>query len=126
MEKDFAAVPQTCACLNARRQARALTRQYDAALKPAGLTISQFSVLVGLKLAGPTPLQALAEAQGLERTTLTRNLRPLERDGLIRSVPGNDKRQHLFTLTQTGEHILAQAYPLWEKAQAMTHAQQKI
>lgn len=110
-----------CLCLNTQRAARALARRYDAALRPIGLTSGQFAILAGLNQEGPVSIGALADALGLERTTLTRNLAPLEADGLVRSAPGNDdKRVRAVSLTGLGQERLALAMPLWRSAQTET------
>jgi DNA-binding MarR family transcriptional regulator len=77
----------------------------------------QRSLLVALSLTGGAPLLRLAEELGLDRSTMTRNLAPLERDGLIASAPGPDRRVRLVTLTDRGRRALVTALPLWEKAQ---------
>src|SRR5262250_925940 len=85
-----AIVPSTtCVCFHLRRAARAVTQTYERALAPAGILPGQFSVLAVLHRFGPQPLSALAELMGMDRTTLTRNLRPLERDSLVRVKAGD-------------------------------------
>lgn len=110
-------VKSECTASNLRRATRAIGRTFDRAIAPAGLKETQFSVLIGLSLAGEVPLLRLARELGLDRTTLTRNLGPLERDGLVSSAPGRDQRVRLLRLTPAGRHALRQAYPLWEAAQ---------
>ncbi|OYY68972.1 MAG: hypothetical protein B7Y47_12735 [Sphingomonas sp. 28-63-12] len=108
-----------CLCLNTQRAARAVARRYDAAFRPIGLTSGQFSILAGLNQAAPVSLGALADALGLERTTLTRNLAPLEQAGLIRSdAADGDKRVRGLSLTTQGRDKLLVAMPLWQMAQA--------
>jgi DNA-binding MarR family transcriptional regulator len=72
---------------------------------------------VGVRLLGGITVNRLAEAMVMDRTTLTRNLKPLENQGLIQTVPGSDRREREITLTPTGESMLAKALPLWKKAQ---------
>ena len=110
-------VKSECAASNLRRATRAIGRIFDRAIAPAGLKETQFNVLIGLSLTGEVPLLRLAQVLGLDRTTLTRNLGPLERDGLLSSVPGTDQRVRLLRLTEEGRDALRQAYPLWEAAQ---------
>lgn len=110
--------PAACACFNLRRTARAVTRHYDAALAPVGLTANQFSILAMLSGRGPTALGGLAEYLGTDRTTLTRNLRPLSRDGLIDIRPEEDRRRRTIDLTAEGRDRLAAALPLWRGAQS--------
>jgi len=101
-------VRNECTASHLRRASRAISRIHDQALEPSGLSGAQFSLLVALSLFGEAPLQRVAEELGLDRTTLTRNLQPLERDGLVR----------LLRLTDAGQRALQRAYPLWEKAQS--------
>ena len=107
-----------CAAGNLRRTTRALTQLYDEALQPSGLRVTQFSLLVNIGRAGQATISQLAETLIIDRTTLTRNLRVLEKDALIKTVQGDDQRTHQVRLTPKGERVLAKALPLWERAQA--------
>jgi DNA-binding MarR family transcriptional regulator len=106
----------SCACLKIRMAARAVTRAYDWALRPSGLRSTQFSILVAASVAGGIPLHRLANVLGLERTTLTRNLAAIEREGLIQ-VANVDGRTRNVLLSSTGTARLKQALPLWDQAQ---------
>lgn len=106
-----------CACFNVRRAARAVTQLYDRELAPAGLRATQVTLLVALARAGALPFTRLAAVLGMDRTTLTRNLAPLERDGLVALRPGADRRVKLATITPRGREVLEQAIPLWRRAQ---------
>ena len=106
----------TCACHKARIAARALTRAYDEALRPVGLRSTQFTVLVAASVASGIPLNQLAAILGLERTTLTRSLNAIEKEGLIR-VESVDGRTRKVVLTQRGKDRLDVALPLWSQAQ---------
>ena len=106
-----------CHCLAARRNARALTRLYEAKLRPHGLRATQFSILVALATAGPKPIGALAAALGLERTTLTRSAALLERNGWIEIQRSEDGRERRLRLTPAGRQKLESAYPAWKAAQ---------
>jgi DNA-binding MarR family transcriptional regulator len=107
-----------CLCLASRRAARAVTAAYDRRLRPHGLRITQFSILVTLMLMGPTPMGEVARFLGLERTTLTRNLDLLESKGWIESRPGeSDARARVISTTAKGAEIVRSAYPEWRKAQ---------
>ncbi|HLQ27046.1 MAG TPA: MarR family transcriptional regulator [Acidiferrobacterales bacterium] len=109
--------PSPCACTNLRRAARAITEFYDRNLEPAGLKVTQFSLLRSVLRAGPTSISALAEEVHLDRTTLGRNLAVLEREGLVALSPGRDQRERTVTLTHSGKRALDSAIPLWEQAQ---------
>ncbi len=108
-----------CHCLAARREARIITRLYDARLRPHGLRSTQFSVLVALALKGPTPVKELASILDLERTTLTRIGALLERNGWVRSAPSEDARERPFAVTAAGLRKVDAALPSWKQAQDM-------
>jgi DNA-binding MarR family transcriptional regulator len=105
-----------CACQKVRIAARAVTRAYDEVLRPTGLRSTQFTVLVAASVAAGTPLNRLATVLGLERTTLTRSLAGMEKEGLIR-VESVDGRTRNVVLTQAGKERLDRALPLWNQAQ---------
>jgi DNA-binding MarR family transcriptional regulator len=107
-----------CACSQVRRLARKLSAHYDSILSPEGLTITQYSLIVNIERAGQLSHSSLAEKVGMERTTLTRNLRPLIRAGWVAVAAGKDRRQHLLQLTATGKQKLMHSLPLWEQAQS--------
>jgi DNA-binding MarR family transcriptional regulator len=106
-----------CACFNVRRASRTVTRFYDRALAPSGLTAPQFTILGGVGMAGPIGVSALAERLGLDSTTLTRNLQILVRRRLIKMTPGDDRRERVISMTAAGEAALSAATPLWREAQ---------
>lgn len=106
-----------CYCAASRRLARSLTARYDAALAPCGLTSAQFETLSLLKGMGPSSGRALAERMALDKTTLSRNLKPLIAARLIASQPGEaDARQVIYALTVKGTQRQAKAMPLWQAA----------
>lgn len=114
-------VGNACFCLHAQRAARAVARRYDEALRPVGLTNGQFSVLVSLDRPGPVSMADAAAPLGMDRTTLTAALKPLERRGLVRQLrDADDGRVRRLALTAAGRALLAQALPLWGEAQAAT------
>lgn len=108
-----------CMAQALRRATRAVSRAYDAALGPTGLTIGQLSTLAALDRDVPLRLGQLAEGLGMDRTTLNRNLAPLERQGLVdsRPVPA-DARARLLSLTAAGRRALTNAAPAWRRAQS--------
>lgn len=112
-------VMATCACEGLRRAARAITRHYDDALGPSGLRVTQLPILVGLSVAGPLPMTPLADALGMDRTTLARNVKALEERELVAiERDGEDRRRRVLALTPTGEKALSQALELWAPTQA--------
>lgn len=105
-----------CLCFAAQRAARALARRFDEVLRPVGLTSGQFSLLMSLNRPEPATLGAVAALLGMDRTTLTANLKPLERDGLVLStVDPADRRGRRLALTATGKKKLAKALPIWRQ-----------
>src|SRR5262245_37106023 len=107
----------SCSCFAVRRAARAITQHYDRGLRPSGLRATQFTLLVVLALEGRKPLGQVANLLGTERTTLTRNLRPLVARGLIRVEPHPDRRIQLLEATPRGIAAARKALPLWREAQ---------
>lgn len=107
-----------CCCGNLRKAVRAVTQFYDRALRPSGLRAGQLALLATGKGMGMITISRLAEHMVMDRTTLTRNLRPLEKQGLVRIAPGKDRREREIIVTRDGEELLGRAYPLWQGAQA--------
>jgi DNA-binding MarR family transcriptional regulator len=107
-----------CACEGLRRTARAVTQHYEDALAPSGLRATQFPIVVALAAAGPLPVTRLAQGLGLDRTTLTRNMRALLDQGLIAVADGDDRRTRVVALTPRGRENLKEALGMWEQAQA--------
>ncbi|WP_437331711.1 MarR family winged helix-turn-helix transcriptional regulator [Sorangium sp. So ce394] len=113
-------IASQCALVRVRRASRALTRLYDEALRPSGLQATQLTMLVAVATCGDggVKLGALADGLVMDRTTLTRNLAPLERAGLLRVARApDDARVRLIFLTRQGERAIEAAFPLWERTQ---------
>jgi len=107
-----------CLCLALRKAARHIARRYDAAFSGLKITSGQFSILAALLQDDPVPMAKLAATLGLDRTTLTRNLRPLLLAGLIEErTNAKDARNRDHALTETGRSLLMQAVPIWQRAQ---------
>lgn len=108
-----------CNCASLRRAARRISNFYDSELAPAGLRATQFAILALVNEMEQASVNNVAERLGLDRTTAGKNLRPLEKAGLI-SVGSsrNDARQRVISLTKTGFATLKQALPLWKRAQS--------
>ncbi len=113
MEPDIS----VCAHANLRKAMRSVSQTYDAALKPSGLRATQFTLLAVLNNRGPMPLTQLADIVVVERTTLSRNLKPLERDGFVDSRPTADQRVRELVITRKGREVLKKAIPHWQEAQ---------
>ncbi len=111
---------KNCINFNLRKAARTVTHLYDEMLKPSGLRSTQFSLLTVLSLEGAETISNLAHQLVMDRTTLTRNLKPLQSQGWVKRVPGEDRRTRAWTITGQGRKVLAQALPLWQKAQKNT------
>jgi len=112
-------VRDTCLCLHLQRAARAMARRFDAALRPVGLTNGQFSLLISLNRPDPAGVGSVASLLAMDRTTLTANLKPLERRGLVQmTVDPTDRRGRRLTLTPAGHALLLAAAPLWEAEHA--------
>lgn len=108
---------QNCACFNVRKSARVLTQHYDTAMQPINLRATQFTILAMLSAHSGITVTYLANYLMMDRTTLTRNLRPLETQGLVNTRPGDDKRTRLIELSKKGKNKLEKAIPFWKKAQ---------
>jgi DNA-binding MarR family transcriptional regulator len=109
---------RVCMCFNIRKSTRLLTAHYDRVMNPAGLKATQFSLLMTVLFKDSANVSQLANILGMDRTTLSRNVRLLEKKGLIIVSAGEDRRQQLIALTDLGREAIDQAMPFWEKAQA--------
>jgi DNA-binding MarR family transcriptional regulator len=111
-------VARQCACFNLRKASRAVTQLYDEVLRGTGIRVTQLTLLVAAYLSGgQIPISQMAEVLVMDRTTLTRNLKPLEAQELIAIRSGADRREKLVTLTTRGRAMVSKALPLWEQAQ---------
>ena len=117
-------VRDRCLCLHVQRAARALARKFDEALRPVELTSGQFSLLMSLNRPEPPSIGSVASLLAMDRTTLTANLKPLERRKLLKvAVDKEDKRSRRLIITAAGRALLHKAYPLWKKAHVETEFQ---
>lgn len=107
-----------CPWFSLRKANRVITQLSNDLLQASGLRITQLAVLVTITVSVAPKVTALAEELAMDQSTLSRNLKPLERDGLIMIIPGTDRRTRVVTLTPLGELRLSQALPLWEQAKA--------
>jgi len=106
-----------CACMNLRKTARLIAQFYDQRLQPGGLRNTQFTLLVVLDHLSPVSIKNLADHMGMDRTTLTRNLRLLERDNYITAQPGKDARVRMISTTEKARVAIKETRPYWQKAQ---------
>lgn len=118
LERAAREVREQCYCMRLRRATRAVTQRYERELAESGIRATQFSLLVALASAPAVPLSKLAAALGMDRTTLSRNLVPLVRDGLVEEQGGTDRRLRQYALTARGKRSFLQALPAWRAAQA--------
>lgn len=106
-----------CCCFGLRKATRAVTQFYDRHLEPAGIRATQFTLLITLSSSAGKTLTEMAEDLVMDRTTLTRNLKPLEKAGFITIVRLSDRRSKGYTLTDLGKQAIEKGVPLWKKAQ---------
>ncbi|MEM6577354.1 MAG: MarR family winged helix-turn-helix transcriptional regulator [Pseudomonadota bacterium] len=106
-----------CICSALRQAAAKTTAQYDAALAPSGIKVTMFRLLRRIDTAGSVSITKLAEIVELDRSTLGRNLRVLEKQSLVSVSAGKDGRSRMVSLTETGRAVLQDAEPLWQAAQ---------
>lgn len=111
-------VATSCQCKKLRSASRKITRIYDDALRPVGIKANQFTILIAVSLLGPVSITNLADKLGMERTTLTRNLLPLEKNRLIKLHAGHGRTRNVLITTE-GKAITKAAKPAWNKAQAL-------
>lgn len=111
-----------CYCAAVRTAARKTTLLYDSILEPAGVTLAQYSLMRKIERAGTVSLTQLGRLADLDRSTVGRNVRALERLRLVLTVPTEDQREAAARLTPAGEETLRRAAPLWEEAQRRVEA----
>ncbi len=115
---EFARQAVPCVGFNTRRATRLVSQYYDKMLAPVGIRSTQYSLLSLLSMMGEAPMQEVAHVLAMDRTTLTRNLNPLLREGLVEVRVGSDRRARLLRLTAKGQSTLEKATPYWQKAQS--------
>jgi DNA-binding MarR family transcriptional regulator len=107
-----------CLCILLRRAAQRATAAYDEALAPAGINVAQYSLLRHVQRRATVSLTDLATAMELDRSTVGRNAKVLERMHLLAILPGDDGRESALAVTKRGAATLATAAPLWDAVQA--------
>ncbi len=108
---------QNCTSFNLRKASRAVTQLFDEALKPCGLYSTQFTLLNAINLSDSATITKLSQALVMDRTTLTRNLNPLQKSGWIEVVSGEDRRTKTLSITKAGKQVLKEATTYWEEVQ---------
>jgi len=121
--KGLIATTLPCMCANLRRTARVLTQRYDEALRPVGLTITQFTILQALSLAGDITQGRLGEILAMDSTTLTRTLGVMDRQGWLTKIYGTDRRERRLRLTRAGKSEFNRAVPYWQELQETLRVQ---
>lgn len=111
-----------CYCAGLRAAARKTTAIYDAALAPTGVNVAQFSLLRKIQRAAPVSLSELGRLAELDRSTIGRNVKVLQRLGFARVTPGEDHREATVTLDARGQAVLREGEPLWDDAQRRIEA----
>ena len=116
-------VRDCCLCLHVQRAARALARRFDEAMRPLDLTNGQFSLMMSLNRPEPAGMGPVATLLGMDRTTLTAALKPLQRRGLVKlAIDPSDQRSRRASLTRKGAVLLAKAVPVWERTSVEVEA----
>ncbi|MBK8619078.1 MAG: winged helix-turn-helix transcriptional regulator [Anaerolineales bacterium] len=115
---EFARQAVPCVGFNTRRATRLVTQYYDKALAPTGLRSTQYSLLNALSMLGEASMQDMSIMMAMDRTTLTRNLSPLLKKGLVKVSVGSDRRSRPIKITPRGKSALEEALPYWQKAQS--------
>lgn len=122
LDKEILNPADGCTCFRVRRLARRVTKIYEESLAPTGLSVTQYTILSMLRHVGPMSMSELSHRLGMDRTTLTRTLRPLESMGHLTNTPEADRRQRRITLSEEGRVALRTASPAWKKAQSSVFA----
>lgn len=116
-QNNYKQINAKCNCFNLRRATRAVTQFYDHCLDPCGIRATQFTLLISMGAVSASTLTEMASTLVMDRTTLTRNLKPLEKLGLIEMIEPRDKRSKAYALTEKGREVLNKAIPIWQRAQ---------
>ena len=114
---------QKCVCFNLKKATRAVTQIYDERLRPCGLRATQLTILLVVSSAESTSITHLSQMLVMDRTTLTRNLKLLEKNGLVEINKGADNRSRMVSLTENGLQVTEKAIPIWEETQSYVTTQ---
>jgi DNA-binding MarR family transcriptional regulator len=114
---EAASLAARCACFNFRKASRVITGLFDRTLKPSGLSSNQLVILLMVRTLEPVPMTELASALFMDKTTFTRNIRPLLAKKALKYQTGKDRRVRLLIVTPQGYEMIFKAFPLWQQAQ---------
>ncbi len=117
-DKKLAEMARTCACFNFRKASRSVTQLFDQILAPTGLRSTQLVILITSQLVGPSSIARLARELVMDRSTLTRNLKPLMNMGLLQFSPDDSGKHKSVEVTPAGQAALIRSAPFWEQAQS--------
>jgi DNA-binding MarR family transcriptional regulator len=117
-DRKLAEMARTCACFNFRKASRSVTQFFDQILAPTGLRSTQLVILITAQLLGPSSIARLARELVMDRSTLTRNLKPLLKMGMVRFTHDESGKQKTVELTVDGQGALLKSAPYWEQAQS--------
>lgn len=112
----LADIPTVCPAYNLAKALKATMRIFEEELRPAGVTSTQFGVLVNVAVAEPVTSNGLAERLGSDPSTVSRNMESLEQRNLVTAKPGADRRTRVYRLTEEGREVLSRAVPRWKAA----------
>jgi len=110
---------KACVCHNLRKTSRVMTQFYDKLLAPSGINITQLALLRTISVGNSSTISEISREMYMDRTTLTRSLELLEKQGFIQIQSSSDRRKRIVTITSKGRAQISKAFPLWEKAQSI-------
>ncbi len=113
-------VGKNCFAVRLRKLNRMVSRFYDDCFRPFGLTVAQFNLLVSIEARGKAKPSQLVTSLSLEKSTVSRNMEKMQKNGWVKLSAGEDRRSHYLQLTEEGKNLLSQAIPSWKEAQKKT------
>ena len=119
--KSFEETGGKCICFNLRKASRVMTQVYDEAIRSTGYRVTQFMLIGATAKLEPITVTDLAETVCMDRTTLTRNLKPLEKQGVLKVTVGEDRRERVVVITDKGRKLMAKAMPIIERTARKVH-----
>lgn len=116
-DKTALMMSENCIDFNLRKVTRTVNQFYDSKIRKSGVTVTQHTLLTIIKMTQPITITKLSDIAVMDRTTLARNLKLLEKKCLVKINPGQDRRKRLIGLTEAGQNTLKKSFPLWKNAQ---------